>query len=124
MTTNEPVADAAPRLSDADMGKVMRLVRDADSVELKVTIPGGEHRATIQGLPMDPVEAQPRQVFFFDTPDLALIAASTSAGRRRPRPGSLEFYATQPALEPAADTDVAGAGRRTRAGLFVGQDAG
>jgi len=87
MTTNEPVTDAAIRLSDADLGRVMRLVRDADSVELKVTIPGGEHRATIQGLPMDPVEAQPRQVFFFDTPDLALNAAGVVVRARRVQGG-------------------------------------
>jgi hypothetical protein len=87
MTTMEPVADGAPRLSDGDLGKVMRLISDADSVELKVTIPGGAHRATIQGLPMDPVEAQPRQVFFFDTPDLALNAAGVVVRARRTQGG-------------------------------------
>ena len=83
----EPVADTAPRLSDADLGKVMRLISGADSVELKVTIPGGAHRATIQGLPIDPVEAQPRQVFFFDTPDIALNAAGVVVRARRTQGG-------------------------------------
>jgi hypothetical protein len=65
----------------------MALIKDADSVELKVTVPVGEHRATIQGLPMDPVEAQPRQVFFFDTPDLALNRAGIVVRARRRQGG-------------------------------------
>jgi hypothetical protein len=73
----------APHLSDADLGRVMALIRDADSVELKATIPASEHRSTIQGLPMDPVEAQPRQVYFFETPDLALNQAGVVVRARR-----------------------------------------
>ncbi len=90
-----PAADAAaatngvtasqtmPRLSDTELAQAMALVRDADSVELKVTVPVGSHRATIQGLPLDPVEAQPRQVFFFDTPDLTLNKAGLVVRARR-----------------------------------------
>jgi hypothetical protein len=77
------VGAAEARLSDADMVKVMGLLRGADSVELKVTVPVAAHRATIGSLPMDPVEAQPRQVFFFDTPDLALDAAGVVVRARR-----------------------------------------
>ena len=61
----------------------MRLAQDADSIELKVTVPTTAHRATIRGLPLDPVEAQPRQVFFFDTPDLKLFAAGVVVRARR-----------------------------------------
>jgi hypothetical protein len=64
--------DTARRLSDAQFGALLELIHDVDSVELKTSIPADEHRATISGLPLDPVEAEPRQVFFFDTPDLAL----------------------------------------------------
>ena len=81
MTAN--AASEAPRLSDAQLSEVMALISEADSVELKVTIPASEHRATIQGLPMDPVEAQPRQVFFFETPDLALNQAGVVVRARR-----------------------------------------
>jgi hypothetical protein len=73
----------APRLTDAQLGNLMRLIKGADSVELKVTVSAGQHRATIQGLPMDPVEAQPRQVYFFDTPDLALNNAGVVVRARR-----------------------------------------
>jgi len=71
------------RLTDEQFRDLMQLVKGADSVELKLTVPADAHRATIQGLPMDPVEAQPRQVFFFDTPDLALNRAGVVVRARR-----------------------------------------
>lgn len=71
------------RLSDEDVAKILDLVKGSDSVELKLTIPQTSHRATVRGLPLDPVEAQPRQVFFFDTPDLALNKAGVVVRARR-----------------------------------------
>ena len=73
----------APRLSDADLLEMMGLIKQADSVELKLTVPTNAHRTTIASLPLDPVEAQPRQVFFFDTPDLALDRAGLVVRARR-----------------------------------------
>ena len=72
-----------PRLSSEDLVTVMGLIRGADSVELKLTVPTAEHRATIANVGLDPVEAQPRQVFFFDTPDLALDRAGLVVRARR-----------------------------------------
>ena len=80
--------DAAPRLSDADLGRLLELMKGVDSVELKLTVPAGAQRATIQGLPIDPVEAEPRQVFFFDTPDLKLFKAGVVVRARRIQGGS------------------------------------
>jgi hypothetical protein len=50
------------------------LTKHADTVELKLTVPesGSGFRSTIAALEMDPLDAQLRQVFFFDTPDLLL----------------------------------------------------
>ena len=59
-------------LSDEDLRQLVDLVEGSDSVELKLTVPEEHHRSTITGLGMDPLQAQIRQVFFFDTPDLAL----------------------------------------------------
>ena len=75
--------DEAPRISDAQIVEIMRLLKGADTVELKVSIPTDAHRATIRGLPLDPVEAQPRQIWFFDTPDLALNQAGIVVRARR-----------------------------------------
>jgi exopolyphosphatase/guanosine-5'-triphosphate,3'-diphosphate pyrophosphatase len=80
--------DAAPRLSDADLGKLLELIKGVDSVELKLTVPASAQRATVQGLPIDPVEAQPRQVFFFDTPDLRLFKAGVVVRARRVQGGA------------------------------------
>ena len=59
-------------LSDEDLRQLTDLVKGSDSVELKLTVPEEHQRSTITALGMDPLEAQIRQVFFFDTPDLAL----------------------------------------------------
>src|SRR5436309_15495795 len=60
------------RLSDADLQQLLGLLRGADSAELKLTVPDSEQRSAVAALGMDPLEAQIRQVYFFDTPDLSL----------------------------------------------------
>jgi hypothetical protein len=82
-TSAAPEPATEKRLTDEQLRDMMLLVKGADSVELKLTVPADAHRATIRGLPMDPVEAQPRQVFFFDTPDLALNRAGVVVRARR-----------------------------------------
>jgi hypothetical protein len=84
----EPIMSEAPEiaprfLSDTHRSELLDVIRELDSVELKLTIPMDEHRATLRGLPIDPVEAEPRQVFFFDTPDLALNQAGVVVRARR-----------------------------------------
>jgi hypothetical protein len=71
------------RLSDEDLAHVLELARRSDSVELKLTVPASDHRAAIAALGLDPLEAQIRQVFFFDTPELALNAVGVVARARR-----------------------------------------
>lgn len=80
--------DTARRLSDAELAELMDLIKGVDSVELKVTVPAETHRATIRGLQIDPVEAQPRQVYFFDTPDLTLFKAGVVVRARRIQGGA------------------------------------
>jgi hypothetical protein len=71
------------RLSDEDLVRVLELARQSDSVELKLTVPASGQRAAVTALELDPLEAQIRQVFFFDTPDLALNAAGVVVRARR-----------------------------------------
>jgi hypothetical protein len=59
-------------LSADRLAKLLKLIKDADSVELKLTVPDANRRSAVAALGMDPLDAQIRQVFFFDTPDLAL----------------------------------------------------
>jgi hypothetical protein len=70
-------------LPDAELAELLELVEGSDSVELKLTIPDAEQRATIAALGLDPLDAQIRQVFFFDTPDLVLNRAGVVARARR-----------------------------------------
>ena len=71
------------RLSDEQLAQAMELARGADSVELKLTVPETDQRSTVAALEMDPLDAQIRQVFFFDTPDLALSGHGVVVRLRR-----------------------------------------
>jgi hypothetical protein len=73
----------APRLDDAQLAELLPLIRGADSVELKLTVPESDQRSAVSALGMDPIDAQIRQVFFFDTPDLALNQAGVVVRARR-----------------------------------------
>jgi hypothetical protein len=57
--------------------------KGATSVELKLSVPVSAGSATVKSIGLDPVEAQPRQAFFFDTPDLALNKAGVVVRARR-----------------------------------------
>jgi hypothetical protein len=73
----------SPHLSDEQLGEVLRLMRGADSVELKLTVPDEDRRSTVVGLGLDPLDAYLRQVYFFDTPDLALDRKGVVVRARR-----------------------------------------
>ena len=71
----DAAADAAPtdtRLSTEQIAEVLRLLRGSDSVELKLSVPDTNRRSAIASLGIDALDAQIRQVAFFDTPDLTL----------------------------------------------------
>jgi hypothetical protein len=66
------MASAATAIPDTDLGQLLELIKESDSVELKLTVPEEHQRSTLIALGMDPLEAQIRQVYFFETPELAL----------------------------------------------------
>jgi hypothetical protein len=59
-------------LSDSQIVELLSVLEGSDSVELKLTVPESQHRSTAVHLGMDPLEAQIREVVFFDTPELTL----------------------------------------------------
>ena len=73
----------SPTLSDERLADLLKLAAGADSVELKLTVPETALFATARALGMDPLDAQIRQVFFFDTPDLALNEQGVVVRARR-----------------------------------------
>ena len=80
------VAESQERMTelrDDELREVLDLVRGADSVELKLTIPDADQSSAVDALGMDPLDAQIRQVYFFDRPDLALNKAGVVNRARR-----------------------------------------
>lgn len=79
-------ADMAQRtgpLTGDQLADLMGLLSEADSVELKVSVPDSARWATVSALDVDPLDAQMRQVFFFDTRDLALDRRGVVVRARR-----------------------------------------
>ncbi|HEY8237027.1 MAG TPA: hypothetical protein VIF85_10330 [Gaiellaceae bacterium] len=70
-------------LSGDELQGLLDVVRDSDSVELKLTLPESARASAAAALGADPLDAQVRQVFFFDTPELALNAAGVVVRARR-----------------------------------------
>ena len=70
-------------LSSDEMARMIALMKDSDGVELKLTVPESEHRSTVSALDIDPIDAEIRQVVFFDTPDLTLYEHGVVVRARR-----------------------------------------
>jgi hypothetical protein len=78
-----PTDTKLSQLSDGELRKLLALIGGSDSVELKATLAEGERQQAITALGLDPLEAQIRQVFFFDTPDLLLHRNGVTVRARR-----------------------------------------
>ena len=72
-----------PALTNEQIVEVLAFTKESDSVELKLTVPADSQRAATKALDIDPLDAQIRQVFFFDTPDLRLNASGLVVRARR-----------------------------------------
>ena len=70
-------------IPEEDLPEMMGLIDESDSVELKLTVPESDQRSAIFDLGIDPLQAQVRLVYFFDTPDLELNRAGVVVRARR-----------------------------------------
>ena len=61
-----------PGLTDEQRNELLSLIGGSDAVELKLTVPVSDRSRAGAALGVDPLDAQIRQVYFFDTPDLTL----------------------------------------------------
>jgi hypothetical protein len=91
-----------PMLSREQIAEVMTLLKDVNSVELKLVAPADTHRATIGKLGLDPIEAEVRQVYFFDTPNLDLNKAGLVVRARRVAGGAGDTVVKLRPVDPAA----------------------
>ena len=99
--TSAPVGIPAERLLE-----MMRLLRESDDVELKLTVPETSRRSAIAALDLDPLEAQIRQVWYLDTPELDLdragVVARVRRVQRRPDDSVVKLRPVVPNEMPAA----------------------
>jgi hypothetical protein len=98
-------SDAGPTvarsLSAQDVKKLLHLIRNSKSIEIKVSVPMAEHQRTALSMGIDPVEAQPRHVYFFDTADQALNRAGLIVRARRLQGGIADTVVKLRPVDPA-----------------------
>jgi len=111
-------ASAAPRLAPEQLEELKTLLQGADSVELKLTVPDGDQRSAIRALKMDPLEAEVRQVFFFDTPDLLLNQHGVIVRARRTPKADDSIVKLRPVVPSELSADL-----RANKGFGVEVDA-
>jgi hypothetical protein len=106
LTPRKAVKAAQPELAKPftsdEIIEIFKLVKRATSVELKLSVPLAGQRATMESIGLDPVEAQPRQAFFFDTPDLALNRAGVVVRARRIQGGGADTVVKLRPVDPSA----------------------
>jgi len=59
-------------LSDDQLRELVGLLKQVDSVEFKLTVPENDQFSSVEAIGLDPLDAQIRQIYFFDTPELVL----------------------------------------------------
>jgi hypothetical protein len=91
----------AKPLSPEQLGAMFKLVKGATSVELKLSVPLVGQRTTLKSVGYDPVEAQPRMAYFFDTPDLALSKAGVVVRARRIQGGDADTVIKLRPVDPS-----------------------
>ena len=96
-----PQRALAKPISEEGTLEILNLGKGSNSIELKLSVPAEGHRATIKGIGLDPVEAQPRQAFFFDTPDLDLYRAGIVVRARRIQGGDGDTVIKLRPVDPA-----------------------
>jgi hypothetical protein len=78
----------SPKWNRERILEVLSLLGGAiERVELKVTVPETDHSSAVEALEIDVLDAELRQVVFFDTPDLALNRHGLAVRARRIRKG-------------------------------------
>ena len=99
-----------PERRAREVAEILNVVNDADSVELKLTVQDTDQRSAISSLNMDVLDAEIRQVVFFDTPGLKLYRTGVIVRARRSQTGG----DTVVKLRPVAASELPNELRRSR----------
>jgi hypothetical protein len=97
---------ATPMLAPQQLDELKTLLQGSDSVELKLTVPDRDQRSAVRALEMDPLDAEIRQVFFFDTPDLALNKTGVIVRARRTVKGDDSVVKLRPVVPSEIRADL------------------
>ena len=92
-------------LSGEQVQQLATMLKDVDSIELKLIVPMDVQHVTVQRLGLDPVEAEARQVFFFDTPNFDLDKAGLVVRARRIQGGGGDTVVKRRPVDPATISD-------------------
>ena len=96
-----------PALDGEELQKLLELIKGADSVELKLTVPEENQRSTVRALGLDPLQAEIRQVFFLDTPELALDQVGLVVrARRSQKKGDDSVVKLRPVIPAELSRDI------------------
>jgi hypothetical protein len=109
--------EKASAITTDELARLLPLLDGADSVELKLSVPDANQRSAVHALDVDPLDAQLRQVVFFDTPDLTLdrhgVVVRARRVQRKPgdsviklRPLSPEHVSAETRMSPAFGIEV------------------
>ena len=96
---DEPVL--AEPISGEALIELLKLATRAKSIELKLSVPLTSQRTAVESIGFDVVEMQPREAFFFDTPDLALNRAGMAVRARRTQGGTADTVIKIRPVDPA-----------------------
>ena len=83
---------------DQQIAEALKRVEDVERVEFKLTVRDTERASAIEALDLDVLEAELRQVVFFDTPDLRLNRAGLVVRARRIRKGGDTTVKVRPVI--------------------------
>jgi hypothetical protein len=75
-------------LDDTQLSELLTEMARSDTVELKLTVADSGYRSAVDALDLDPLQAQMRQVIFFDTPSLDLYTRGVVVRSRRIQGGA------------------------------------
>jgi hypothetical protein len=98
---SKPNSTKSPNMSGEDTLEMFELLKGATSVELKLMVPDSGRRAAVKRIGFDPVDAEPRQAYFFDTPDLSLNKAGVVVRARRRQGGRADTVVKLRPVVPA-----------------------
>jgi len=86
---------------DQRIAEALKLAEDVERVEFKLTVRDTDRASAIEALDLDVLEAELRQVVFFDTPDLRLNRAGLVVRARRIRKGGDTTVKVRPVIVDA-----------------------